>query len=166
MSTPRVVCERLCCRSGVTLTWPVALGCASPVQLQGLSSALSPLFPAGEVQWPHCPLQADLHGDAVAADQQNWLWNHEPGGQPHQTGKAVSSSPLAAPARHRALLLGGAARTFLLLLCSPVKWGMQGVIAREPLELCLTLWGLQLKIQNTQQEFRPACKSQCVFWYS
>lgn len=50
---------------------------------------LSPLPLAGEVEWPHRPLQADLHGDAVAADEQDRLRHHEPRWQPHQTGRAV-----------------------------------------------------------------------------
>lgn len=52
-------------------------------------STLSP----GEVQWPYCPLQVDLHSDAMAANQQIWFGHHEPGRQPNQTGE-LSLQPL------------------------------------------------------------------------
>lgn len=60
--------------------------CLSP-QLRFTVLCSPPCHP-GEVQWPYCPLQVDLHRDAMAANQQIRLGHHEPGRQPDQTGRA------------------------------------------------------------------------------
>lgn len=53
--------------------------------------------PPGEVQWPYCPLQVDLHSDAMAANQQIRLRHHEPGRQPNQTGRAFTPASRQCP---------------------------------------------------------------------
>lgn len=57
----------------------------------------SPSSPPGEVQRPYCPLQVDLHGDAVAANQQIRLRHHEPGRQPDQTGRTCVPTSCQCP---------------------------------------------------------------------
>ena len=47
---------------------------------------------AGEVQRPNGSLQVDLYCDAVAPDDQDGVWYHEPGRQPHQTGNRPGSN--------------------------------------------------------------------------
>ena len=38
-------------------------------------------FLTGEIQWTQCPLQADLHSDAMATDQQGRFRSHESWGE-------------------------------------------------------------------------------------